>query len=70
MKALNGIKVIEQGQIIAGPFAGKTLAEFGADVTKIKAEGTGAPLLRGPNDALKPRDPPLNRCCAARPQSR
>ena len=32
------------GQLIAGPFAGKTLGEFGADVIKIEAPGTGDPL--------------------------
>ena len=35
-QALAGIKVIELGQLIAGPFAGKTLADFGADVIKIE----------------------------------
>lgn len=42
--ALNGVRVIEMGQLIAGPFAGKTLAEFGADVIKIEAPGAGDPL--------------------------
>lgn len=32
------------GQLIAGPFAGKTLGEFGADVIKIEAPGAGDPL--------------------------
>ncbi len=42
--ALQGLKVIEMGQLIAGPFAGKTLGEFGADVIKIEAPGAGDPL--------------------------
>ena len=42
--ALKGVRVIEMGQLIAGPFAGKTLAEFGADVIKIEAPGSGDPL--------------------------
>ena len=42
--ALKGLRVIEMGQLIAGPFAGKTLAEFGADVIKIEAPGAGDPL--------------------------
>jgi formyl-CoA transferase len=42
--ALAGLKVVEMGQLIAGPFAGKTLGEFGADVIKIEAPGTGDPL--------------------------
>ena len=36
MDALQGLKVLELGQLIAGPFAGKTLADFGADVIKIE----------------------------------
>ena len=30
--ALAGLKVLEMGQLIAGPFAAKTLADFGAEV--------------------------------------
>jgi len=42
--ALQGVRVIEMGQLIAGPFAGKTLGDFGADVIKIEAPGAGDPL--------------------------
>ena len=42
--ALASLKVIELGQLIAGPFAAKTLAEFGADVIKIEPPGRGDPL--------------------------
>jgi formyl-CoA transferase len=42
--ALQGLRVVEMGQLIAGPFAGKTLGEFGADVIKIEAPGAGDPL--------------------------
>jgi formyl-CoA transferase len=42
--ALNGLKVVEMGQLIAGPFAGKTLGDFGAEVIKIEPPGTGDPL--------------------------
>ena len=42
--ALDGVRVIEMGQLIAGPFAGKTLGDFGADVIKIEAPGAGDPL--------------------------
>ena len=42
--ALEGLKVVEMGQLIAGPFAGKTLGEFGADVIKIEAPDGGDPL--------------------------
>ncbi|MDB5892152.1 MAG: L-carnitine dehydratase/bile acid-inducible protein [Polaromonas sp.] len=33
---LSGLKVLELGQLIAGPFAARTLADFGADVIKIE----------------------------------
>jgi len=42
--ALAGVRVVEMGQLIAGPFAGKTLGEFGADVIKIEPPGAGDPL--------------------------
>jgi formyl-CoA transferase len=42
--ALTGLRVIEMGQLIAGPFVGKTLGDFGADVIKIEPPGTGDPL--------------------------
>ncbi len=45
-QALEGIKVIELGQLIAGPFAGKTLADFGADVIKVEPLGAGDPLRK------------------------
>jgi crotonobetainyl-CoA:carnitine CoA-transferase CaiB-like acyl-CoA transferase len=46
MQALNGLKVLELGQLIAGPFAGKTLADFGADVIKVEPAGEGDPLRK------------------------
>ena len=42
--ALAGLRVIEMGQLIAGPFAGKTLGDFGAEVVKIEPPGAGDPL--------------------------
>ena len=35
-QALAGLRVVELGQLIAGPFAGKTLADFGAEVIKVE----------------------------------
>lgn len=44
--ALAGLKVIEMGQLIAGPFASKLLGEFGAEVIKIEPPGIGDPLRK------------------------
>ncbi len=44
--ALCNLRVIELGQLIAGPFAAKTLADFGADVIKIEPPTTGDPLRK------------------------
>ena len=43
-QALVGLRVVEMGQLIAGPFVGKTLGEFGAEVVKIEPPLTGDPL--------------------------
>jgi len=43
---LAGVRVIELGQLIAGPFCGKTLADFGAEVIKIEPPGKGDPLRK------------------------
>ncbi len=45
-QALAGLRVLELGQLIAGPFAGKTLADFGADVIKIEPAEGGDPLRK------------------------
>jgi len=44
-KPLVGLKVVELGQLIAGPFAGKFFADFGAEVIKIEPPG-GDPLRK------------------------
>jgi len=41
---LAGLRVIELGVLIAGPFAGRMLADFGAEVIKVEAPGRGDPL--------------------------
>jgi formyl-CoA transferase len=43
---LAGLKVLELGQLIAGPFAARTLADFGAEVIKIEPPGAGDPLRK------------------------
>jgi len=46
VSCLQGIKVLELGQLIAGPFAAKTLADFGADVIKVETPITGDALRK------------------------
>lgn len=45
-RPLEGIRVLELGQLIAGPFAARMLAEFGADVIKVEPPGSGDPLRK------------------------
>jgi len=42
--ALKGIRVVEMGQLIAGPFCGQLLGDMGADVVKVEAPGRGDPM--------------------------
>lgn len=46
MEPLAKLKVVEMGQLIAGPFAAKTLADFGADVVKIEPPKVGDALRK------------------------
>jgi len=43
---LSGIRVLELGQLIAGPFAAKTLADFGAEIIKVESPQDGDPLRK------------------------
>lgn len=45
-KPLRGLKVLELGTLIAGPFATRILAEFGAEVIKVEHPNGGDPLRR------------------------
>lgn len=42
--ALEGLRVLEMGQLIAGPFCGQLLADMGAEVIKIELPGQGDPM--------------------------
>ncbi len=42
--ALEGLRVIEMGQLLAGPFCGQLLGDMGADVIKIEPPGKGDPM--------------------------
>lgn len=41
---LADLKVVEMGQLLAGPFCGQLLADFGADVVKVEPPGVGDPM--------------------------
>ncbi|EEB94694.1 hypothetical protein MPER_06450, partial [Moniliophthora perniciosa FA553] len=41
---LSGVRVHEMGQLIAGPFAGQLLGQYGAEVIKVEPPKTGDPL--------------------------
>ncbi|HEX3090031.1 MAG TPA: CoA transferase [Ilumatobacteraceae bacterium] len=43
---LAGVRVLELGSFIAGPFAGQLLGDYGADVVKIEPPDTGDPMRR------------------------
>ena len=42
--ALDGLRVLETGVLVAGPFCGQLLADFGAEVIKVEQPGVGDPL--------------------------
>ena len=42
--ALKGLRVLELGSLIAGPFAGRLMADFGAEVIKVEPPGKGDPI--------------------------
>ena len=41
---LAGVRVLELGNFIAGPFAGQLLGDYGADVIKVEAPDGGDPM--------------------------
>jgi crotonobetainyl-CoA:carnitine CoA-transferase CaiB-like acyl-CoA transferase len=43
-RPLEGVRVLELGQLIAGPFTGSMLAYFGAEVIKVEPPGAGDPI--------------------------
>ena len=53
--ALSSIRVLEVGSLIAGPFAGRLMADFGADVIKVEAPDGPDPLREWGNGAYRGR---------------
>jgi hypothetical protein len=45
-RPLAGVRVLELGQLIAGPYCGQLLGDFGADAVKLEAPGAGDPMRR------------------------
>lgn len=43
---LKGLRVLELGTLIAGPFAGRLFADFGAEVIKVETPGVGDPIRK------------------------
>lgn len=43
---LSGLRVLEMGSLIAGPFAGRLFADFGAEVIKVETPGVGDPIRK------------------------
>ena len=43
---LSGVRVIEMGQLVAGPFVGSRMADFGAEVIKVESPGQGDAMRR------------------------
>ena len=41
---LEGVRVVEMGSLLAGPFCGQLLGDFGAEVIKVEPPGKGDPM--------------------------
>ena len=54
--ALEGIRVIEFGSLIAGPLCSRILGDFGAEIIKVESPGEGDPLRRWNADLVQGRD--------------
>ena len=52
---LSGVRVIEMGQLVAGPFVGSRMADFGAEVSKVESPGQGDAMRRWGHHRYKDR---------------
>lgn len=57
---LSGIRVVEMGTLIAGPFCGQILGDFGAEVIKIEDPGAGDPMRRWGSEEIPDHDEPVS----------
>lgn len=60
-KLLDGVRVLELGNFISGPFAGQLLAELGAAVVKVEKPGSGDPFRGFSGEAVSPQFWAFNR---------
>src|SRR5690606_14854152 len=58
MNALDGIRVLDLSQVMAGPFSCMLLGDMGADVIKVEAPGAGDQTRRSMGFRLKGEDSP------------
>jgi crotonobetainyl-CoA:carnitine CoA-transferase CaiB-like acyl-CoA transferase len=50
---LVGVRVVELGILLAGPFVGRILGDFGAEIIKVEAPTAATPCATGARDTSK-----------------
>ena len=45
-RPLDGFRIVEVGQLLAGPFVGSVLGYYGAEVIKVEPPGAGDPIRK------------------------
>lgn len=57
MQVLDGVRIVEWREAMAGPYAAMLLGDLGADVIKVERRGTGDRRGRGDHRWLEPSRP-------------